>query len=70
MLSEYLPIMIFLGLAIGLGLILILAAAVLMVSAGSSDEDATPVSALDGYESWVKVNSEPITGDVTGTLGR
>ena len=49
---------------------LILFAAVMMVSAGSADDDATPVSALDGYESWLKVNAQPITGDDTGTLGR
>lgn len=52
------------------GFALVLVAAFLMVSAGSPDEDATPASALDGYESWVKVNARPITGDDTGTLGR
>ena len=39
--------------------------------AGGDGEDLTPTqsSAFKGYTSWTKVNSETITGDVTGVLG-
>ncbi len=39
------------------------------ISPGSRDPNATPVDAYAAYETWAMVNSETITGDVTGTLG-
>ena len=39
--------------------------------AGGGAEDLTPTlqSQFEGYLSWTKVNSQTITGDVTGVLG-
>ncbi len=41
------------------------------IYAGGNSEDATPTQTSDfiNYSSWAKVNSETITGDVTGVLG-
>lgn len=39
--------------------------------AGGDSEDSTPTLSSDfaDYSSWTKVNSETITGDITGVLG-
>ena len=52
------------------GFLLVLIGALALVSCATSDGNATSVDTLSGYESWVKVNPETITGDATGTLGR
>lgn len=41
-----------------------------LIGCQSTPEDATPVSAIESYESWTKVNDQTLTGDETGTLGR
>ena len=39
-------------------------------SSGSDDPNATDYDAYSGYSSWQKVNSQTITGDETGVLGK
>lgn len=41
-----------------------------LVSCATADPNATMVTDFDTYESWLQVNTVPIAGDATGTLGR
>ena len=41
----------------------------LVLASCSSGAATTDVSAIEGYDSWTRVNLETITGDETGTLG-
>ena len=43
---------------------------ILFLSCGSPDPNATQVSDFEDYASWKKVNSQSITGDQSGALGR
>lgn len=47
---------------------LVLACGVILVSC-TTDPDASDLSVLDGYASWVRVNESTITGDELGFLG-
>ena len=49
---------------------IVLASVIALVSCATADPNATTVKDFDSYESWVQVNTVPITGDATGTLGR
>ena len=48
----------------------VLLAVVAVFMSCATDPNATEVASLDGYPTWFQVNSEIITGDATGTLGR
>ncbi len=53
-------------------LILCLAASLALFSCATKNDDpnATKVEIYKGYQSWTKVNSQTITGDTTGVLGK
>jgi len=52
------------------GVLVVCALIVSCASSGSKDTNKTDVDVLTGYASWPKVNSETITGDATGVLGK